>query len=137
MVADEREDDNSYTGSDQENGPPYYYHDDNHGFTGDETEPGWLFGREPHAIAAAGEKVKADELADPVKEDLRRKTFAGYVIERKLLAELQTMIQDGKTVDPKTPLRPANPESYLLLSAGADGQWGTNDDVTNFPRDIE
>lgn len=137
MVADEREEDNAYTGAEQENGPPYFYHDDNHMFTGDEAEPGWLFGRDPHLIATAGEKVKADELAAPENESLRRATFAGYIVERKLLAEWQTMIQEGKTVDPKTPMRPVNADSYLLLSAGADGQWGSNDDVTNFPRDTE
>ena len=29
---------------------------------------------------------------------------------------------------------PHNPHSYILISAGPDGLYGTNDDVTNFGR---
>ncbi|MCO6439243.1 MAG: prepilin-type N-terminal cleavage/methylation domain-containing protein [Phycisphaerae bacterium] len=139
MVADEREEDNSYTGDDQEKGPAYYYHDDNHGFTGDEAEVGWLFGRNPHPIAVAGEKYTADQLVTPPPDDEPdpQKSFAGFIINRKQLVELRSLYQDGKPVDPKTPLHPVNPDSYLLISAGADGEWGTNDDVTNFPRETE
>jgi hypothetical protein len=36
--------------------------------------------------------------------------------------------------DPKIEARawPYRPDSYILISAGADGLYGTNDDVTNF-----
>jgi type II secretory pathway pseudopilin PulG len=40
----------------------------------------------------------------------------------------------GYISDPKIPVGgwPFNPESYLLISAGADGQYGTKDDICNF-----
>jgi type II secretory pathway pseudopilin PulG len=41
-----------------------------------------------------------------------------------------------KIVDPKTSTAnmdwPYRPDSYLLISAGADGEYGTRDDITNF-----
>lgn len=40
-------------------------------------------------------------------------------------------IRDPKIPDPNPP-RPYRPDTYLLISAGADGVYGTNDDITNF-----
>jgi type II secretory pathway pseudopilin PulG len=39
-------------------------------------------------------------------------------------------IRDPKIPDPS--FRPYRPDTYLLISAGADGIYGTNDDITNF-----
>jgi len=41
---------------------------------------------------------------------------------------------DYKILDPKITVRPwpHNPDSYILISAGVDGLYGTQDDVTNF-----
>jgi len=41
---------------------------------------------------------------------------------------------DGGVLDPKVTARPwpYRPESYILISAGADGEYGTGDDITNF-----
>ena len=30
------------------------------------------------------------------------------------------------------PVKPVNPDTYLLISAGPDGIYGTNDDINNF-----
>ena len=41
------------------------------------------------------------------------------------------------TYDKNVPLatgRPHNPDSFILLSAGYDGEYGTSDDITNFPQ---
>jgi type II secretory pathway pseudopilin PulG len=43
--------------------------------------------------------------------------------------EFYDFIHDPKIPDP---LRPYRPDTYLLISAGADGVYGTNDDITNF-----
>ena len=32
---------------------------------------------------------------------------------------------------------PVNDDSYLLISAGVDWRYGTNDDITNFPLAVE
>ncbi len=45
---------------------------------------------------------------------------------------------DGGVIDPKVPAPagmvgwPYRPDSYILISAGADGVYGTGDDITNF-----
>jgi len=40
---------------------------------------------------------------------------------------------DDGIVDPRVPtLWPYRPDSYILISAGADGLYGTPDDITNF-----
>jgi prepilin-type N-terminal cleavage/methylation domain-containing protein len=41
---------------------------------------------------------------------------------------------NGGIVDPKVTARtwPYRPDSYILISAGADGLYGTGDDITNF-----
>jgi hypothetical protein len=42
--------------------------------------------------------------------------------------------EPGGLLDPKVTARywPYNPDSYILISAGADGLYGTSDDITNF-----
>ncbi len=42
--------------------------------------------------------------------------------------------RDYKIIDPKITsiLWPHRPDSYILISAGADGEYGTADDITNF-----
>jgi len=40
---------------------------------------------------------------------------------------------DYKIIDPKMTIPwPYRPDSYILISAGADGEYGTNDDICNF-----
>ena len=138
IVEDERDEKNEYTGGDQREGPPYYFHQDNQLFTGTKDEPGWDFDGE-HAIADSGANLNADELSDP--ENLEsRNTFARFILDRTLLRSLEAQREqdDGDTtIKPGTPLRPVNPDSYLLISAGVDGRYGTSDDVTNFPLAVE
>ncbi len=128
MVADVHEPDNDYSGGDQERGVPYYFHEDNAAFTGaetgDDTGEGWDFNG-PHSITKSGAMLTADQLL----EDDNRNTFARYVIDRKIYRDLS----HRESINPATPLRPANADSYLLISPGPDGQYGTADDVNNMP----
>lgn len=140
IVADERDPNNRYSGGTQENGPPFYVHQDNHGFTGDESMPGWDFGGGAHAIQFAGEKLDAVILSQPIDpanfnaaDQATIPTFARFILDRKLQRDLEERRISGQTIDPKTPLRVSNADSYLLISAGVDGRYGTTDDVTNFP----
>jgi type II secretory pathway pseudopilin PulG len=41
-------------------------------------------------------------------------------------------VNDGRVGDPSVNPWPHNPDSYLLISAGVDGIYGTSDDITNF-----
>ena len=132
MVEDEHRPNNDYTGGTQQEGPPFYFHQDNWGFTGkgtDESEQGWDFSNTgaKHAIAFSGAKFGPNELID----DANRDTFARYVIDRKIYASLPA------TRSTDAPLRPVNADSYLLISAGVDGRYGTQDDVSNLPPWLE
>ncbi len=133
MVEDKREADNNYSGSaEQTKGPAYYFHQDNVMFTGNKqvtgNEPpsGWDFGglQNGHAIAEAGAGWTAPNLADP--EIKYRESFARYICDRKLLKTFTDQTSD------KTKLRPVNPDSFLLISAGVDGRYGSTDDPRNF-----
>ena len=138
MVEDERDEKNVYTGGDQREGPPFYFHQDNRLFTGTKDEPGWDFDGE-HQIADPGADLNADELSDS-QNARSQKTFARFILDRTLLRSLEAQREQGEgggSVKPNAPLRPANPDSYLLISAGVDGRYGTSDDVTNFPLEVE
>jgi hypothetical protein len=132
MVEEEREENNIYKGGgDQATGPPFYFHQDNVMFTGTDKKAGWNFGGtdKTHTIARAGAELTAPELVevDPDAEQSNRNTFAHYIVDRKLLKSFTS--QTSK----KTPLRPVNPDSFLLISAGVDGLYGTTDDPSNLP----
>lgn len=135
MVGEDHEEDNIYEGGNQESGPPIYFHQDNEGFTGwsdEEAGRGWDFAGQ-HAIARSGAELTA---ADIVLED-NRKTFARFITDRTYYRRLLTMVEEGDDIPPATPLKPANADTFLLISAGADGQYGTNDDVTNFKLGVD
>jgi hypothetical protein len=127
MVGDKRDPTNTYDGQDQQKGVPFYFHEDNIGFTGDAdaNQLGWDFGarQKGHAIADSGEELTATTLVLPGN----RNTFARYIVDRNIWSSLR-----GSPVS-TSPLRPVNADTYLLISAGPDGLYGTNDDVTNMP----
>lgn len=135
MVGEDHEEDNVYEGGNQETGPPIYFHQDNQGFTGwsdNDDDRGWDFAG-PHAIARSGAELPAPDL---VQEE-NRETFARFITDRTYYRRLQTMVEQGDEIPPTTPLKPANADTFLLISAGADGQYGTNDDVTNFKLGVD
>ena len=116
----------SYSGGEQQEGRPYYFHEDNAGFTGTEDQKGWDLagGQQEHRIKRPGDELTADQLIELDNRD----TFARYIIDRKLWLDLQ-----HENVDPNTPLRPANKDTFILISPGPDGLYGTVDDVNNMP----
>lgn len=126
MVETKHKSDNSYSGGPQANGRPYYFHQDNEAFTGDDTTPGWDFAgnAKPHAIAESG---ATQTPAEWFTDDPPTATFAHYIIDRKLLSTFN----NGTFAT--TPMKPVNAETYLLISAGVDGRFGTTDDVSNLP----
>lgn len=130
MLEEMHKKDNDYsTGGPQAKGPPFYFHQDNWGFTGksDGTTPvvGWDFGNSGanHAIARSGHELTHVDLV----QEKNKETFARYIIDRKIYSTLGTQrVSDA-------PLRPVNSDSYLLISPGVDGRYGTTDDVSNLP----
>ena len=124
---------NIYIGQIQEVGPPYYFHEDNVGFTGSSIDPGdegWDLRGGPHAIAESGESLNAEEIVAPFDEMEADKyyNFARFILDPKIRRALEAEADPN----PLTPLKPVNPDTYLLLSPGVDARWGTRDDVTNF-----
>ena len=117
-------------------GKPIYFHQDNEGFTGTGDGPnnrspvteGWDFGAGGrHKIARHGEKLTSKDIDTLDNKD----TFARYVLDRDAF----DAIKDRRGLsDIEYPLRPVHQEGYLLITAGPDGLFGTNDDVTNIPR---
>ena len=139
MAADVRDENNLYTGGEQEQGPPYYFHQDNLGFTGaGSNDPdeitGWNFGGGEHAIARSGHDLRAPQLLHPDG----RETFAHFIMDPAQRRSFEMRIADEEVYPPgNTLLKPVNPDSFLLISAGVDGRYGTKDDVANFPLSAE
>lgn len=130
MVEDVHSAQNNYGGSaPQQSGQPYYFHQDNVGFTGradgSTPEEGWQFVRGAHGIARSGHDLTAQSILTTNNE----KTFARFILDTATGGLTQ---QGGQ---PTGPLRPVNADTYLLISAGVDGLYGTKDDVTNFRMD--
>ena len=110
-----------------EGGKPYYFHQDNEGFTGsDRARVGWNFGGGPHAIWQSGDDMDATNIDEGG-------TFAAFIHDGKAHAAREA----HGNVTAETPLQPLNRDSFLLISAGRDGRYGTLDDVTNFPLDSD
>lgn len=132
MVETVHQQDNAYEGGEQEKGPPFYFHQDNIGFTGDEQNTGWILGTSQgrHGIQKDGAKLTGNDLIKPEYKD----TFAHYIVDRKIYSNLLVVAeQNAGTVPPNTPLRPVNADTYLLISPGVDGIYGTKDDISNLP----
>lgn len=126
LVEDEHKDTNDYT---DEGGPPFYFHQDNRGFTGFSPNlngsggfEGWRFsGGNGHKLRIAGHLLNGGNI------EQNPDTFAGYVYDRAAF-EAQ---RNSPLPKDKLPLRARNADSYLLISTGADSLYGTADDVSN------
>lgn len=131
MVAEGHPADNNFPGGAQEEGPPFYFHQDNVAFTGNGTDLGWDFGNSgaKHTIARSGAADTALDMLN-VEDVDHRETFARYIVDRKMYRGFEPPASPPVSA---TPLRPVNADSYLLISAGVDGRYGTNDDVSNLP----
>jgi len=68
----------------------------------------------PPAIPPASRTV-----AQVLAEEDYEHSLAQFIVDRKVTARIE----------------PVNKDSFLLISAGADAQYGTSDDVTNWTRD--
>lgn len=134
MLSGSRQPDGDYS---SEGGPPVYFHQDNVGYTGRSSGggdvSGWDFAnrlrinrdaREGlHEIMLSGSSLTAEE----IDGDAGRFTFAKYIHDENAHARMP----DGAT---NWPLRPVRADSYLLITAGVDGRYGTSDDVSNLPK---
>ena len=67
----------------------------------------------------------------------KRRTFARYILDRSIVRKLQGKLDQEESIESATPLKPVNADTFLLISAGVDGLYGTADDVANFPLGTE
>ncbi len=51
-----------------------------------------------------------------------------------LLANFYEFIRNVQISDSTGVSRPSRSDSYILISAGWDGEYGTRDDIANFPK---
>ncbi len=133
MVAEHRDETNRYPGDDQEKGVPFYFHEDNAGFTGTEDDEGWNFQGVDHSIRDPGHLLTGVDLVQGVGAP-PDKTFARWIVDRNILKDLELKEPGDRRV---SPLRPVRHETYILISPGVDGKYGTNDDISNIPNFIE
>ena len=135
MVEDKRDPTNTYGPGPQQTGVPYYFHQDNEGFTGNEDNPqGWDFQGE-HPIHLSGARQTGDELFLPDANTGRvANTFARWIIDRNVYKDLSLKPAADRQA---APLRPVHQDSFILLSPGVDGKYGTTDDISNIPPFIE
>jgi prepilin-type N-terminal cleavage/methylation domain-containing protein len=84
-------------------------------------EPGWRFGTEMHQIRELGNPCEPDDISNAalVAEEIIN-PFAKYIHDHK-----SDQASSGR-------VKPVNPDTFLLISAGPDGVYGTNDDINNF-----
>jgi len=135
MVAEHRDPTNQYAGDNQEKGVPYYFHEDNAGFTGTKDDNGWDFQGVDHPIRDPGAAQTGEDLFKPNPDTGRvQNTFARWIVDRNILKDLSLKDSADRKI---TPLRPVRQESYILISPGVDGKYGTNDDISNIPDFIE
>lgn len=118
-------------------GPPYYFHQDNWFFTGDaeNQKKGWSFGgSNEHPLARSGDEVNGEPVFEAQDSAQRpHKTFAGYIVDRAALTAAQGTSDSLRNI----PRKPVNSDSYLLISPGVDGLYGSRDDVSNLPEIID
>lgn len=133
MVDRKRAQDNKYTGGPQKEGPPYYFHQDNEGFTGNEDANGWDFQGTDHPFKVSGADFTADQFFAK-KDAPLEESFARRIVDRTIYRDLETKSDADRQI---APLRPVNAKSYILVSPGVDGLYGTTDDISNIPDFIE
>jgi hypothetical protein len=104
-----------------------YVHQDNTWITGDDqasdSSEGWDFtgAGGTHKIATFGIKP------GNVLEITDRESFVDFL--RNPDATGQAVDADGNRIS----ITPHNPGTFILLTAGPDGLFGTSDDIGNFP----
>jgi len=86
-----------------------------------DSSPGWDFAGTgiKHGISEFGSINPSNIDSTTVPNTHKGKTFTNFLHN-------ESAHETGRTV------RPYNPETFILLSAGADGIFGTEDDVSNF-----
>jgi type II secretion system protein G len=132
MLSDRHRDDNDYS---TEDGPPVYFHADNAGYTGTssggQVANGWDFSNRVRPLAGRGERLHHIQISGAgvtaADIDENRFTFAYEIHDQNA----HSRMPDGAT---NWPLKAVRDNSYLLITAGVDGRYGTNDDVSNLPQ---
>ncbi len=113
---------------------PYYNLLDNELFTGNDRPngtPGWRFGTMPHALGFLGDPDEPDDLSGNTNAGGEKATFSSYIHDHRI-GHIEGAAS-GENHQGNA--RPMNTDTYMLISAGHDGMYGTNDDIKNFDRE--
>jgi len=112
--------------------PGIYTYSDNSLFTGlcsggpngSCTVPRWDFGNGPHKLEYGPNETWTDPVNPPTLPDAIKTqpySFAYYIMNK-----------DAYESSGQKAVVPSRKDSYILISPGKDGLFGTGDDVTNF-----
>jgi prepilin-type N-terminal cleavage/methylation domain-containing protein len=116
---------------------PTYHLADNDFFTGSQQngeESGWTFGVRDHALSYLGSILQPDDLSGG--DHVEGWNFAKYMHDHAVGLN-PVCVEDPSACTPDQlhlTVEPFNPDTYLLISAGTDGEYGNDDDVMNFER---
>ncbi len=114
----------------------YYTHEDNIGFTGRASGSGGRGGgREGHGWLLKQRKRHLIEVFGPsdfkdIDDGQWSTSFAHYIHDHSIEESAPGTQSNSAT----RVIKPFNADSYLLISAGEDGVYGSSDDVKNFGR---
>lgn len=105
-------------------GPGVYTHEDNAAITGLANDPGWDFANNGatkyHGLGDFGTTVAASFNPKATPSDSRKgASFTGYLHNADAFRQARTV-------------KPVKETSFVLITAGPDGIYGTPDDVSNF-----
>ncbi|MEE9294569.1 MAG: hypothetical protein V3W34_06380 [Phycisphaerae bacterium] len=111
-----------------------YVQEDNYGFTGSQQypggvatalaeSPGWVFTRKDHLLGKFGNPA-----ANNIDSAVNIGSFCHYIVDRKVLDQTN---RTGNELDENRTVRAMRSDSYLLITAGKDGAYGTLDDISN------
>jgi prepilin-type N-terminal cleavage/methylation domain-containing protein len=109
---------------------PYYRLSENEIFTGnnDTAVQGWKFATGPHPLEFLGDVLDPDQVTGPAIAAGVTSTFAKFIHDHRVGVTPGPNGQEG----PHVRAQPYNPDTYILISAGKDGLYGTEDDIKNF-----
>ncbi len=87
-------------------------------------KPGDTAGTDPHALADGALGGTGNSVAGSITPE-DTEDFERMIINEKVSSNLQNFQV------------PYNADTYVLISAGKDGEYGTADDITNFKRELQ
>jgi hypothetical protein len=89
---------------------------------------GWQFGGKPHKLAEFGETK-----GSLIGKDENANSFCNFILDKRAFDASAARLGSNPNLDQAT-VQAVNRSTFILISAGLDGVYGTPDDLTNYER---